>query len=114
VREEGDDGEVSRSETPSLLSYTLTYVSFTEVVRVFCQVPLREPIHLCTCVSEERGDEEAARSETPSLLWGFDSGLTNKSTLERESASRPSTLLLGVSREECPLVCTFGHLRGWS
>ncbi len=36
VREEGDDGETVRSETPSLL---------------------------CTCVSEEGGDREAACSE---------------------------------------------------
>ena len=35
VSEEGDDGEDVLSETPSLLSYTLRYVSFTEVVNVF-------------------------------------------------------------------------------
>ncbi len=44
-----------------------TCVSFTEVGSV-CRVALREPIHLCTCVSEEGGDGEAARSETTSLL----------------------------------------------
>jgi hypothetical protein len=44
VSEEGDDGETVRSETSSLLSYTLTYVSFTEVGRVF-RVPFREPMH---------------------------------------------------------------------
>ncbi len=53
--------------TPLLLSYTLRYVSFAEVDRVY-RVVFREPIHLCTCVSEEGGDGEAARSETPSLL----------------------------------------------
>jgi hypothetical protein len=67
VSEEGGDGEVSHSETPSLLSYTLTYVSFTEVGRV-CRVALREPMHLCTCVSEEEGEKGAACSETSSLL----------------------------------------------
>jgi hypothetical protein len=67
VREEGDDGEVVFSETPSLLSYTRRYFSFTEVGRL-CRVALREPIHLCTCVSEEGGDGEVAHSETPSLL----------------------------------------------
>jgi hypothetical protein len=67
VSEEGGDGEAARSETTSLLSYTLTYVSFAEVGRV-CRVALREPMHLCTCVRDEGGDEEAACSETPSLL----------------------------------------------
>jgi hypothetical protein len=58
VSEEGDDGEVVCSETPSLLSYTLRYVSFEEVGSV-CRVALREPMHLCsTCVSEEGGDGE--------------------------------------------------------
>ncbi len=59
VIEEGDDGEATCSETPSLLSYTLRYVSFVEVGRV-CRVALREPMHLCTCVSEEEGDGGAA------------------------------------------------------
>jgi hypothetical protein len=39
VREEGVDGEAVCSETPSLLSYTLRYVSFTEVDS-FCRVAL--------------------------------------------------------------------------
>ena len=65
MREEGGDGEVVCSETPSLTSYTLRYVSFGEVN--VCRVEFREPIHLCTCVSEEGGDGEAACSETPSL-----------------------------------------------
>jgi hypothetical protein len=47
------------SETPSLLSYTMRYVSFTEVVSV-CRIALREPMNLCTCVSEEGGDREGA------------------------------------------------------
>ncbi len=57
VNEEGDDGETTSSDTTSLLSYTLRYVSFTEVVGVY-RVPLREPIHLCTYVSEEGDDGE--------------------------------------------------------
>jgi hypothetical protein len=67
VSEEGGDGEAVHSETPSLLSNTLRYVSFAEVGKV-CRVELREPMHLCTCVSEEGGDGEAACSETSSLL----------------------------------------------
>ncbi len=57
MREEGGDGEVVCSETPSLLSYTLRYVSFAEVGRVY-RVVLREPMYLCTCVSEEVGDRD--------------------------------------------------------
>jgi len=49
-----------------LLSYILRDVSFAEVGRV-CRVALREPMHLCTCVSEEGNDGKAACSETPSL-----------------------------------------------
>ena len=49
------------------MSYILRYVSFTEADGV-CRVELREPMDLCTCVSEEGGDGEAACSETPSLL----------------------------------------------
>ena len=52
MSEEGGDGEVVHSETPSLLSYTLRYVSFVELGSA-CRVALREPMHLCTCVSEE-------------------------------------------------------------
>jgi hypothetical protein len=59
VSEEGGDGEDVCSETPSLLSYTLRYVSFAEVDSV-CRVTLREPMHLCTCVSKEVGDREGA------------------------------------------------------
>ncbi len=67
VNEEGVDGETVHSETPSLMSYTLRYVSFTETVSI-CRVVFREPMYLCTCVSEEGGDGESVRSETPSLL----------------------------------------------
>jgi hypothetical protein len=67
VSEEGDDGETACSETPSLLSYTLRWVSFSEAGSVF-RVALREPMHLCTCVREEGGDGEDVCSETPSLL----------------------------------------------
>jgi hypothetical protein len=35
----------------SLLSYILRYVSFADVVSV-CRVALREPMHLCTFLSE--------------------------------------------------------------
>jgi hypothetical protein len=41
-----------------LLSHILRDVSFVEVGSV-CRVALREPIHLCTCVSEEGVDGEA-------------------------------------------------------
>ena len=67
VSEEGDDGEAVRSETPSLLSYTRRYVSFTEIDNV-CRVPLQEPMYLCTCVNEEGDDGDTLCSETPSLL----------------------------------------------
>ena len=52
---------------PFLLSCILRDVSFAEVGSV-CRVALREPMHLCTCVSEEGGDGEAPFPETPSLL----------------------------------------------
>ncbi len=52
---------------PILLSRILRDVSFGEVGRV-CRVPLREPRHLYTSVSEEGGDGEAPSPETPSLL----------------------------------------------
>ncbi len=67
VREEGGDGKDTDSETPSLSSYTLRYVSLEEL-GTLCRVGLRDPMHLCTCVSEEGGDGEDAGSETPSLL----------------------------------------------
>ena len=51
--------------TPFLLSYIHRYISFAEVGRI-CRAVLREPMHLCTCVSEKGGDGEAACSETPS------------------------------------------------
>jgi hypothetical protein len=44
--------------TPFLLSYIHRYISFTEVGRI-CRTVLREPMHLCTCVSEEGDDGEA-------------------------------------------------------
>jgi hypothetical protein len=55
MSEEGGEGEATCSGTPSLLSYTLRYVSFAEVGSV-CRVSMREPMCLCTCVSEEGGD----------------------------------------------------------
>ena len=67
MSEEGGDGEGADSETPSLLSYILRYVSLTEL-DTLCRVGFRDPMHLCTCVSEEGGDREDADSEAPSLL----------------------------------------------
>jgi hypothetical protein len=55
VNEEGGDGEAACSETPSLMSYILRYVSFAEVGRIYRTV-FREPMNLCTYVSEEVGD----------------------------------------------------------
>jgi hypothetical protein len=42
----------SFTETPSLMSYILRYVSFAEVHSV-CRVAWREPMNLCTCMREE-------------------------------------------------------------
>ena len=46
VSEGGGDREGTGSEASSLLSYTLRYVSLTEL-GTLCQVELRVPIHLC-------------------------------------------------------------------
>jgi hypothetical protein len=46
--------------TPFLLSYIHTYVSFAEVGKI-CRAVFREPMHLCTCVSEE-GDLRASHT----------------------------------------------------
>jgi hypothetical protein len=62
VSEEGEDGEGADSETPSLLSYILRilrYVSLAEL-GTLCRVGLRDPMHLCTCVSKEGGEREGA------------------------------------------------------
>jgi hypothetical protein len=67
VSEEGGDGKGVVSETSSLLSYILRYISLTEL-GTLCRVGFRDPMHLCTCVSEEGGDGEDSGSETPSLL----------------------------------------------
>ena len=63
VSEEGGDGEGAGSEAPSLLSYTLRYVSLTKL-GTLCHVGLREPIHLCTSVSKEGGDGEGVVCQT--------------------------------------------------
>ncbi len=62
MREEGGNGEGEVSKDPSLLSYTLRYVSLAELGNV-CQVGLREPMYLCTCVNKEGGDGEGVGSE---------------------------------------------------
>ena len=62
LSEEGGDGEGVGSETPSLLSYTLRYVSLAELGTV-CRVGLREPMHLCAYM--DRGEDA---EEAPSLL----------------------------------------------
>ena len=67
VSEEGGDGEDAVSETPSLLSYTLRYVSLVELGTLY-RVGFRDPMYLCTSVSEEGGDGESVVSEGPSLL----------------------------------------------
>ena len=51
------------------MSYTLRYISFAEVGSV-CRVPLREPMHLCTCMSEE-GDDGEAPCPVKIYLEGF-------------------------------------------
>ena len=58
-----DRGEDVDSEPPSLLSYTLRYVSLSEVGTLY-RVGFREPMHLCTYM--DRGEDED--SEEPSLL----------------------------------------------
>ena len=62
VSEEGGHGEGAGSEAPSLLSYTLRYVSLAELGTV-CRVGLREPMHLCAYMDRGEDGEEA-----PSLL----------------------------------------------
>ena len=50
----------------TLLSDTLRYIDLPEVT--IGLVVLREPIHLCVCVSEESGEGEGADSQAVSLL----------------------------------------------
>ncbi len=69
MSEEGGDGESVYSETSSLLSYTLRYVSFTVVVSV-CRVALREPMDLCTFVNEE-GDGFRYRFSSEGASWNL-------------------------------------------
>ncbi len=64
MSEEGRDGKGAGTEAPSLLSYTLRYISLAELSSV-CRVGSRKPMHLCTYVSEEGGDGEVAGSEAP-------------------------------------------------
>ena len=54
----GEDAE----EAPSLMSYTLRYVSLAELGTV-CRVGLREPMHLCAYM--DRGEDA---EDAPSLL----------------------------------------------
>ncbi len=73
--EEGGDGEGADSEVSSLLSYTLRYVSLRYVriteVSTVCQFVLREPMDLCTYVSEEGVDGEGTGEggDTSNVLW---------------------------------------------
>ncbi len=100
VSEEGGDGEDTGSEPPSLLSYTLRYVSLSELVTL-CRVGLRDPMHLCACVSEEGGDGQGAGSEPPSLLsytLRYVS-LTELGTLSRVGLRDPIHLCACVSEE---------------
>jgi hypothetical protein len=53
--------------TSFVLSYIHRYISFGEVGRI-CRTVFREPMHLCTFVSEEGDSGEAPCSETPSLM----------------------------------------------
>ena len=58
VSEEGGNGEGVDLESQSLTTYTLRYVSLTELGTVY-RVGFREPMHLCVCVGEEGWDREA-------------------------------------------------------
>jgi hypothetical protein len=93
VSEEGGDGEGAGSEASSLLSYTLRYVSLTEVGTV-CQFGFREPIHLCTFVSEEGGDGEGVGSEATSLL---------SYTLRYVRFTEVDTVSVWVTRDDVPV-----------
>ncbi len=54
----------SKTKNEAVSNHLCTSV---EVVSV-CRLVLREPMHLCTCVSEEGGDGEVPCSEMSSLL----------------------------------------------
>jgi hypothetical protein len=57
VREEGGDGESVGSEALSLLSYTLRYVSLTDLGRLSVWVPITdEPVYMCYRGGGEGGD----------------------------------------------------------
>ena len=64
--DKGEDGE----EAPSLLSYTLRYVSLAELGTV-CRVELREPMHLCAYM--DRGEDGEALKRA--LKTNFNQGL---------------------------------------
>ena len=68
VSEEGGDGEGVGSETPSLLSYTLRYVSLAELGTV-CLVGLREPMHLCAYMDKVARNLENLREQ--SLFFNY-------------------------------------------
>ncbi len=51
---------LDKSVSRSLLSYTIRYVSLTELVTL-CQFGFRVPIQLCSYVREEGGDGEGFR-----------------------------------------------------
>jgi hypothetical protein len=89
MRERGGDGEGESSEASSLLSYTRRYVSLVDIGHV-CQFGLREPMHLCACVSEEGGDGEHKRGSEGRGSTKYD---TQKHKCQfRHSISKPVTL----------------------
>jgi hypothetical protein len=57
-----DRGEDADSEAPSLMSYTLRYVSLTEL-GTLCRVGFQDLIHLCGFVNEEGGYGEGVDLE---------------------------------------------------
>jgi hypothetical protein len=70
VRERGGwgrEGYGLRNDISVVILDILTYISLAELATL-CPVGLRDPMNLCTSVSEEGGDGEDTDSETPSLF----------------------------------------------
>jgi hypothetical protein len=76
-------------------------VSFTEVGRV-CRVGLREPMYMCTYVSEEGGDGEVVRSEMPSLLSYTLRYVSFTLKCENRPANRLTSRETGLEMPCCP------------